>query len=81
MKKSRGSDYQKELQRLLRKKRIDKGLSQEKLAELLDQIQSFVSKYETGERILDPFELQQVCDALGIKLTSIIRRLENKDFT
>jgi transcriptional regulator with XRE-family HTH domain len=34
----------------------------------LDVPQSFVSKYESGERRLDLIELQQVCDALGVDL-------------
>ncbi len=38
--------------------------------------QSFVSKYESGERRLDLVELQQVCAAIGISLKEFVRRFE-----
>ncbi len=81
MKKSRYSGFQEELQKLLRKKRHEAGLNQKQLGKLLKQPQSFVSKYEIGERILDVYELKQVCEILGIKLQSFIKRLENKKNT
>ena len=46
------------------------------LADRLRQPQSYVSKYESGERRLDILELRQVCNALGISLEAFIRRLE-----
>jgi len=61
---------------LLRQVRLEAGLRQSDLAHLLGQPQSFVSKYESGERRLDILELQQVCHALGISLTEFVRRLE-----
>ena len=47
------------------------------LAERLRQPQSYVSKYESGERRLDLLELRQVCKALDISLETFIRRLES----
>ena len=47
------------------------------LAERLRLPQSYVSKYESGERRLDLLELRQVCNALGISLEAFIRRLES----
>ena len=47
------------------------------LAARLGQPQSYVSKYESGERRLDLLELRQVCKALGICLEVFIRRLES----
>ena len=41
------------------------------------QPQSYVSKYESGERRLDLLELRQVCNALDISLEAFIRRLES----
>ena len=64
------------LQALLRQLRVDTGLRQADLAERLRQPQSFVSKYESGERRLDILELRDVCQALGLPLHEFVRRLE-----
>ncbi len=64
------------LQRLLREVRLKAGLRQTDLAKKLKKPQSFVSKYESGERRLDLIELRQVCDALGIALEELVRRFE-----
>jgi transcriptional regulator with XRE-family HTH domain len=53
MGKSIGTSEQKRLLELLRRIRLDAGLRQVDLAERLGQPQSFVSKYELGERRLD----------------------------
>jgi transcriptional regulator with XRE-family HTH domain len=67
---------QKKLQALLRQARVEAGLTQEEVARRLDHPQSFVSKYETGERRLDVLELRQVCATLGLSLGEFVRRLE-----
>ena len=64
------------LQVLLRRLRLDVGLTQADLAERVGQSQSFVSKYESGERRLDVLELRRICGALGLGLTEFVRRLE-----
>ena len=64
---------------LLRKARTDAGLRQEDLAQKLGQPQSFVSRYESGERRLDLFELRGICRAVGITLTEFVRRFEGED--
>ena len=51
---------------ILRKLRRSKNLTQAEVAARLGQPQSFVSKYETGERRLDFVETFLVCEALGI---------------
>jgi transcriptional regulator with XRE-family HTH domain len=51
---------------LLRQKRISQKLTQAGLAARLGQPQSYVSKYELGERRLDFVETTLVCEALGI---------------
>jgi len=51
-------------------------LTQMDVAHRLGQPQSFVSKYESGERRLDILELREVCQAIGILLPEFIRRLE-----
>lgn len=70
--KSIHSPRQKSLLLLLRKCRLDKGLTQEGVAEKLGVPQSFVSKYESGERRLDVLELEKVCQALGMKLSEFV---------
>jgi transcriptional regulator with XRE-family HTH domain len=61
---------------LLRQVRTEAGLKQADLAKKLHQPQSFVSKYESGERRLDLLELQQLCSALHLSLTEFVRRFE-----
>lgn len=64
------------LQLLLRQVRSEAGLTQTDVAERVGQPQSFVSKYESGERRLDVLELRAVCSAMGVPLVDFIRRLE-----
>ena len=68
---------QESLQRLLRQIRLDAGLRQVDLANRLGRPQSFVSKYESGEKRLDILELRQICEAVGISLVEFVRRLED----
>jgi transcriptional regulator with XRE-family HTH domain len=77
MEKSRYSFLQEKLQTLLRQLRLDAGLTQMALAKRLFRPQSFVSKYESGERRLDLIELRQVCLVLGISLEDFINRFED----
>jgi transcriptional regulator with XRE-family HTH domain len=65
------------LQSLLRQVRQEAGLRQQDLAARIGELQSFVSKYESGERRLDVLELRQICIALGISLSSFVQRLED----
>ncbi len=65
-----------QLLELLRQLRIEAGLRQVDLAKKLRQPQSFVSKYESGERRLDLLELRQVCIAAGISLQEFVKRFE-----
>ena len=41
--------------------------------------QTFVSKYETGERRLDLVELQQICQVLGVTLGDFVVAFEAPD--
>lgn len=61
---------------LLRDLRRDAGLTQVQLAESLGVPQSFVSKYESGERRLDLLELHRICQVLGVSLGAFVQRLE-----
>ena len=62
----------------LRAVRTDVGLTQAELAGRLDRPQSFVSKYESGERRLDLIELSEVCAALGITLENFVSRVRSR---
>ena len=66
------------LQNLLRKMRKEAGLSQKMLADRLGKPQSFVSKYESGERRLDILELYSVCQVLEVSLAAFTQQLENE---
>lgn len=61
----------------MREVRTGAGLRQVDLAERLGQPQSFVSKYESGERRLDLLEVRRICEAVGITLEEFVRKLED----
>ncbi len=69
---------QRELLALLREVRLEAELRQEDVAEEIGEPQSFVSKYEIGERRLDILELREICEALGISLAEFVERLEER---
>jgi transcriptional regulator with XRE-family HTH domain len=72
-------NYQREkLHELLRRIRQEKGIRQVELAEKLGVPQSFISKYESGDRALDILELRQICKAIGISLEEFVRKLEER---
>ena len=78
MEKSRYSRLQRIIQERLRKSRIDKGLSQQEIAKRLGKPQSFVSKYESGEKLLNLIELSQICKVLSISLVEFVQQYEEK---
>ena len=66
------------LRELLREKRQSAQLKQADLAKMLGQYQSFVSKYESGERRLDVIELRAVCAALGTTVDKILEEVDKR---
>lgn len=64
------------LRRLLRKVRLEAGLRQVDVAARLRLPQSFVSKYESGERHLEFAEVAEICSVLGVRLADLVRRFE-----
>lgn len=66
------------LAKLLREIRMNANLRQVDLAERLNLPQSFISKYESGERRLDLIELRRICSALEIPLEEIVRHFEDR---
>jgi ribosome-binding protein aMBF1 (putative translation factor) len=61
---------------LLREMRIEAGLTQTDLAASIEKDQTFVSRYESGQRRLDVLEVREICQAIGITLEEFARRLE-----
>tara|TARA_B100000965_G_scaffold406790_1_gene448657 strand:- start:44159 stop:44398 length:240 start_codon:yes stop_codon:yes gene_type:complete len=66
MKKSLYSKRHKALIRVLKEAREAAGLTQQAVADKLGKPQSFVAKYENGERRLDVVEFLWVTEALGV---------------
>jgi transcriptional regulator with XRE-family HTH domain len=76
VKKNIRLDQQKKLLVLLRGIRVDAGMTQSELASRLSRDQTFVSKYESGERRLDVLELREVCQAIGTDFVTFLRKLD-----
>ena len=76
MKKNLYSSQRNRLINLLREMRVEAGLTQVELAAHLEKDQTFISKYESGERRLDVLEMREICQAIGITLEEFARRLE-----
>lgn len=66
---------EREFLRLLTEARKSAGLTQVELSERLSRPQSFVSKYERGERRLDMVEFVEVAQAMGADPIGILRAL------
>jgi transcriptional regulator with XRE-family HTH domain len=69
------SPRQLKLQAIMRAKRKERGLTQAELAARLGKPQSFVAKYETGERRLDVVELIRVSAQLDCDPVEIVADL------
>lgn len=65
--------------RLLKEERNRAGVTQEQLSNLLSVPQSFISKYEQGERRLDVVEFISVCKALGVSPKELVERLTDNE--
>lgn len=61
---------------LLREMRVEAGVTQVELAERIERDQTFVSKYESGQRRLDLLEVREICQAIGLSLEEFVKRLE-----
>lgn len=64
------------LLRLLLEERERSSVTQAEMAIRLGKPQSFVSKYERGERRLDVIEFLEVCRYLGTDPHKLLRRIE-----
>ncbi|MDG3442635.1 helix-turn-helix domain-containing protein [Nitrospirillum amazonense] len=75
MPKSLRSPQQQQLQSLLIELRKAKGLTQTEVATRLRRPQSFVAKYEGGERRLDVVEFIEVAQALDVDACLVLGKL------
>lgn len=66
------------LRSLLMSAREKAGLTQTELAVRLARPQSFVAKYEGGERRLDVIEFIQICSALQTDPLILMRKLKSR---
>lgn len=62
-------------QKALADARQEKGLTQSEVAARLQKPQSYVSKYESGERRLDVIEFLEVCEAMSVSPSTILRKI------
>ena len=69
------SPRQIELRKLLLRQRTDRGVTQTELARRLGKPQSFVAKYEGGERRLSVIEFIDIAEALQIRPSHLINEL------
>lgn len=76
MQKSIYTKEQRALVKTLRYIRKNAELSQSQLASKLGKPQSFVSKYESGERRLDFLEIRSICLSADISLADFIKHFE-----
>jgi len=60
----------------LRELRKESNQTQAELAQKLRRRQTYVSKYELGERRLDLLEIYDICTACNISLAELIERIE-----
>ena len=58
--------------------RVKAGLTQQQLADRLGKPQSFISKYEGGERRIDVIEFIAIADALDMDASRAIRDVRSK---
>lgn len=76
MEKARYLAEYRRLRGVLRQLREEAELTQTEVANRLRMPQSFVSKYEAGDRRLDMIELRHVLDALGVLPGTFLERLD-----
>jgi transcriptional regulator with XRE-family HTH domain len=74
-----GNESYIKLRKLLVNARKESGLTQADIAARLKRPQSFISKYERGERRLDLVEFREVAQALGIDPIRFLDRFYSEE--
>lgn len=64
----------------LKAARLDANLTQTELAALLDRPQSFVAKYENGERRVEVVEFVYIVRALGCEGAELLKNISAAEF-
>lgn len=62
---------------ILRTARISRGLTQVQLSEKIGRSQSYVAKYENNERSLKIIEFLEICEALDVSPSKIIKEIDH----
>ena len=76
MSRSLQSPTYQELRRLLIAARMSAYLTQKQVAERLGRPQSFMSKWESGERHLDVAEFMSLCEAMGTSAVTVLAEVQ-----
>ena len=58
--------------------RLQSKMTQQELAGLLGCSQTYVSKYEQGQKRLDIIEMRKICNCLGVDLIELISEFEDR---
>ena len=61
--------------RAIRENRMKKGISQEHLAELCGLHRTYISEVERGVRNVSLVNIQKICEALDIKISSVFKHI------
>ncbi|MDY4380161.1 helix-turn-helix transcriptional regulator [Pectobacterium brasiliense] len=72
------SDEYQSVIKILREARIEKGITQENLANTLGRPQSFVAKIENGERRLDVVEFVHIAHLLSVDASTVLEKIAHK---
>ncbi len=64
-----------QLRSILIAARESKNLTQTEVASRLSKPQSFVAKYEGGDRRLDVIEFIRVCEAIGVRPADVLSKI------
>lgn len=76
LKKSIYSEKHKKLCELMIRARKDAGFTQQELADKIKRPQSFIAKYERGERRLDLIELIEISKFIGLNVEDLIEKIK-----
>jgi transcriptional regulator with XRE-family HTH domain len=69
-------DIQVKFGKAIREYRIKKGISQEQLAELCGLHRTYISDVERGERNVSLLNIEKICKALGVKISTVFEYLK-----
>lgn len=78
MSRSIHSNHYQQLCRMLIEERRERGLTQIEVAQRLRRPQSYVSKYESGERKISVIDLIEIASAIGFDAGKFVRQLNTQ---